>query len=877
MITPAHGPTAAQMLDWGLDPAWSRMVEFTTPDGTDVRWHILDNGADPVHGTLVCTHGNPTWSYIWRDLLAQAPTGWRVVAVDQTGMGFSGRGTPRILAERIGELVAFCNRHTPGPVAMAAHDWGGPVTIGAAAQLDCRALVLTNTAVGLPDGVRMPPLIALARSAATFGCERTPAFVGGTARMTDRQHRDALRAPYRGRARRHAVAEFVADIPVGPTDPSWMTLQQVARDLDSMTCPVLLAWGGRDPVFHHRFLADLVARVPHAQVQVFASAAHLVTLDAPVADLAWTWLQTTVPDLNRSGQDLRDPAPHDAAPHDPAPHDPAPHDAAPHDLAPHERVSPAGPVASPGGDAEPEAGVSFAAVTARLVARSSDTSVAYRGPGGPRSWQELSAHAHRIASQLVADGLVPGDRVALLVPPSADCLAAAYGIWLAGGVVVAVDAQIGLRPMRRLMRAATVQWAIGTARTARLARVVGLTPGARHMVVPEPPGPAVGPTHAGITLPDLLPDAMAAVVHTSGATGPAKPVVYTHGALAAQRDAMLEQFPMGAFTTSFAPFTLVGPALGLTCSLPADVTPGALDFDAFAAASAGTTTAWLSPAAAQRVVDTAGGRTAPMDLIMLAGAPVPAALVKAVEAITGADVRAPYGMTEAMPLTDGTTPAATGPHGGTCTGRPLTGVEVVIADLDTADLDTADLNAADLDTAGPNAGQAATGTDISTLASTWGEILVSAAWMRAGYDRRWGLTRDATVTMDGTVFHRTGDVGYLDATGRLFQLGRALHVIATPAGPLPCVVPEQAVLSATGRSAAAVGVGPVGTQALVVVLDADSDLALADLPTTAAVRSACATPVAAVLTGRLPVDIRHRTKVDRVALAADAARLLAGR
>ena len=159
-------------------------MEFETADGRSVAWHVLDNGAEPVHGTLVCTHGNPTWSYIWHEFLALAPEGWRVVAVDQSGMGFSNRGTPRVLAERIDELVAFCEAHTTGPIVMAAHDWGGPVTVGAAARLDCRALVLTNTAVALPDGVKVPPLIAAARSAVRVVCEQTPVFVEGTAQMT---------------------------------------------------------------------------------------------------------------------------------------------------------------------------------------------------------------------------------------------------------------------------------------------------------------------------------------------------------------------------------------------------------------------------------------------------------------------------------------------------------------------------------------------------------------------------------------------------------------------------------------------------------------------------------------------------------------------
>ena len=112
--------------------------------------------------------------------------------------------------------------------------------------------------------------------------------------------------------------------------------------------------------------------------------------------------------------------------------------------------------------------------------------------------------------------------------------------------------------------------------------------------------------------------------------------------------------------------------------------------------------------------------------------------------------------------------------------------------------------------------------------------------MRAGYDRRWALNRDATTVVDGRPFHRTGDVGYLDDEGRLFQLGRRMHVITAAAGPLACVVPEQQVLAGTGRTAAAVGVGPTGTQVLVVVVDTDASLGLADLATTAAVRAACA-------------------------------------
>ena len=103
--------------------------------GTEHRWHVLDNRAEPRQGTMLCVHGNPTWSYLWRRFLSAAPSGWRVVAVDQLGMGWSERlprgmsprewPPPRRLADRIldlGDLTAALE--LDGPVVTVGHDWG---------------------------------------------------------------------------------------------------------------------------------------------------------------------------------------------------------------------------------------------------------------------------------------------------------------------------------------------------------------------------------------------------------------------------------------------------------------------------------------------------------------------------------------------------------------------------------------------------------------------------------------------------------------------------------------------------------------------------------------------------------------------------------
>jgi olefin beta-lactone synthetase len=812
-----RGPDPVDLRRWGLDPAWSRRVRVTPVAGPSVDWHVLDTGEGP-QGTIVCVHGNPTWGYLWRDFLTHLAPGWRVIAVDQTGMGWSERTPPRRLAERVAELVAFCVQETTGPLVLVAHDWGGPIALGAAAELPVRAVILGNTGVAKPAGVAVPPLIAAARRMVDLVCRRTPAFVAGTARMTAPEHRDALRAPYRSAARRAAVADFVADIPLDPADPSWAALQRSADTLAGLAAPLLLVWGGRDPVFHDRFLADLVARAPRADVHRFAGAGHLVPLDAPMAEVAAAWLDRVL----------------------------APGASGPPDVGVGSRPDDAG----------------FRPVTAALAERADDEGLAYAGPDGTVSWRDLAARSELVAQHLVGSGMGPGARVALLVPPGADLLVATYGIWRAGGTVVVADAGLGPLALRRALRGATPTWAVGTPRTLLASRALGLAPGARRAALGRWPG-AVDLTGRTVTaparLPDLAPDWVAAVVHTSGATGPAKPVRYTHGALAVQRDVVASSFAMSAgeaFTTSFAPFVVLGPALGVPCVLPdIDVRrPADLDHDRLAAACARAPVgvAWLSPASARRVVATAAGRTVALRLVMLAGAPIDADLVRAVGAVTGADVRSPYGMTEAMPLTDGVDPARAGPLGGTATGWLLPGSEVAVVPLDN-----------------PRGARRPPGE--------WGELLIAAPWMRAGYDRRWATDAEATVIRDGRAFHRTGDVGYLAADGCLFQLGRVQHVLHPATGPVASVAVEQPVAAAIGRSVAAVGVGPVGTQAVVIVVDGPGRLRLAEPALTATVRRAGTDTVAAVLEGPLPIDIRHQSKVDRTSLAGAAAAVLAGR
>jgi pimeloyl-ACP methyl ester carboxylesterase len=199
----------------GLDPAWSRLVPVTDADGVERTFHVLDNGVtDPV-GTLLCVHGNPTWSYLWRGLLAAAPAGWRVVAPDHLGMGHSERlDSARTLAQRVDDLGRLTDiLGVTGPVVTVAHDWGGILSMGWAHRHrdQLRGIVLTNTAVSQPPTGKGPVLIRAAHVPliGENACVRTPAFVRGTTSLTwpllDEEVRDALAEPYGTPARRAGV------------------------------------------------------------------------------------------------------------------------------------------------------------------------------------------------------------------------------------------------------------------------------------------------------------------------------------------------------------------------------------------------------------------------------------------------------------------------------------------------------------------------------------------------------------------------------------------------------------------------------------------------------------------------------------------------
>ncbi len=860
----------------GLEARWSREVRAQDSTGAPRTWHVLDSHAglpdsapEPV-GTLLCVHGNPSWSYLWRRIVAAPPPGWRVLAVDHLDMGFSERtGTVRPLAQRIEDLdtltdaLGLTGRGATGPIVTVAHDWGGPISLGwALRHVDRLAgVVLSNTAVHQPAGASAPTVIRAARLPVALPAvtSRSRTFIRAALLMSHPapapQVRAGYYAPYSQASRRHAIKDFVADIPLDPDHVSAATLDGIAEGLGALAdVPVLLLWGPRDPVFSDLYLRDLIGRLPHADVHRYEGSSHFAPEDAPTfAEDVAAWV------VSRS-------------------------------LA-------ADPVADAAGPPVPDTGRAlWAGISERAAdpATSHAPAVTELGPDGVRatiSFAELDARVANVAAGLAQLGIRRGARIALLVPPGADLTAALYGIWRAGNVAVVVDAGLGIRGMRVALRSAGPAYVIGSARGLAAARLMGT--GAELISV----GPIPEPTRRGLGVrwsleqieargaqsapaPAPRADDPAVIAFTSGATGPAKGVLYRHGQLQAQRDHLASLY---AITTSdrlvaaFGPFALFGAALGIPSAVPdMDLTaPRTLTARALgdAAAALDATMVFASPAALANVVATADtvrptGRSAlaRVRILLSTGAPVPAETLHAMRRLLpAAEAHAPYGMTEILPVADidlaGLDGAGLG--NGVCVGAPVPGVVVELAPL------------------GPDG---VPGTARTTVADVTGEVCVSAAHLKDRYDRLW-VTDHAATPAPG--WHRTGDVGHFDSAGRLWIEGRLVHVIVTAEGPVTPVGIERRVEAVPGvRRAAVVGVGPRGAAQVVVVVEGEgtrrpglAPAALRDAVREAAAGTSAPRPgIAAVLVvGHLPVDIRHNSKIDRIAVGRWAQRVLDGR
>ena len=270
----------------------------------DIALSYLDEG--PRDGeVVVMLHGNPSWSYYWRQLvlgLRDPALGkaYRCIVPDHVGMGLSDKpddardASPRYdytLRSRVEDLTTLLDTlGITGPVTLAVHDWGGMIGMAWALRHlpQVRRLVILNTATfPLPPDKPMPRSLAFGRDSALgalairgFNAFAALASYVGVAKPMPPAVRRAYVAPYDSWRHRIATLRFVQDIPLRDGDPAWPLVEEAGRRLHELADrPAFIGWGLRDFVFDRHCLAAFTAALPRAEVHAFADADHYVLED----------------------------------------------------------------------------------------------------------------------------------------------------------------------------------------------------------------------------------------------------------------------------------------------------------------------------------------------------------------------------------------------------------------------------------------------------------------------------------------------------------------------------------------------------------------------------------------------------------------------
>ncbi len=540
------------------------------------------------------------------------------------------------------------------------------------------------------------------------------------------------------------------------------------------------------------------------------------------------------------------------------------------------------------------------------------------------SFAEFESLSNRYANGLASIGINQGRRVLVMVRPGFDFVAIIFALFKLRTVPVMIDPGMGVRRLLECIRQVELHAVIGVG-AAQVVRV--LRPRSfrtvRHVVT-------VGRRWfwGGSTLSQLARDAddhfeigetaadeTAAILFTSGSTGPAKGVVYTHGMFEAQVQSIQQHYdikPGEVDLPTFPLFALFDPAMGMTCvipdmdpSRPANVDPARI---VRAIIDRGVTNTFGSPALWRRVAAHCvhhGIKLPSIRRILIAGAPVPFHVIEQLRSVIDpdADVHTPYGATESLPATSisgreivalrcavnyasasatkscavnpfsapdherDSNPAScavnpfSAPSGkprGTCVGRPLANIILSLIRITDEPIPT-------------------WSDDLLVADGEFGEIVVSGPVVTKEYFGLPAATASAKIRDGDSIRHRIGDIGYRDGDGRVWFCGRKAHRVETTSSTLYSVLCES-VFNQHGdvQRSALVGVGEQGHKVPAIVVEPRSGrfpkkavardrivkelLQLgADDPMTSGIKH--------VLFHRdLPVDVRHNAKINREAL-----------
>jgi len=513
------------------------------------------------------------------------------------------------------------------------------------------------------------------------------------------------------------------------------------------------------------------------------------------------------------------------------------------------------------------------------VSRDQNNRVAYTH----MTFRQLDQESDCIAAGLERVGIVRGTKTILMVKPCLDFFAITFALFKAGAVPVVVDPGMGIKRMLSCMKESMPEAFIGIP----LAHVLRtfcpgyfnsvktfVTVGRRlfwggfnmsHIRKVPWTSHSIAKTKKNET---------AAILFTSGSTGPAKGVVYTHGNFDAQIKQIKAHFeitPDEIDLPTFPLFALFDPALGMTAVIPdMDPTkPALVDPKKIIEAiiNQGVTNMFASPALLNRV-----GRYGEKNKIKVpslkrvvsAGAPVPHANIERFSKMLSetAEVHTPYGATEAVPIISissneilGETRDLSDQGYGNCIGRPINNIDIRLIHISDSPIETFS-------------------EDLLIPQGEIGEFIVKGDLVSKSYYERPRHNALHKIKEGDEIWHRMGDLGWLDKSNRFWFCGRKSHRVITQKGTL-YTIPCESIFN-TNKSvyrSALVGIGPSGNQTPVICIELEEGNKLDKKKIgrellLLAKQNVITRDIKIFLFHKsFPVDIRHNSKIFREKLA----------
>ncbi|MFO7760363.1 MAG: fatty acid CoA ligase family protein [Thermodesulfobacteriota bacterium] len=529
----------------------------------------------------------------------------------------------------------------------------------------------------------------------------------------------------------------------------------------------------------------------------------------------------------------------------------------------------------------------YQALTRQAGERGGETAlIVPKKSGGYQGWtfQEILGESRDYARGLSFLGVKKGDRVMLMVPPSRGFISLTFALFSLGAVVILIDPGMGFKNLGRSISQVNPRVFIGSPKahifkffsgksfqdtdlslgTGLLSRILAGNPDRIKQLRRQGPGiPGV----------ETNQDELAAVIFTTGSTGPPKGVQYTHRIFAGQLSLIRDYYdirPGDRDQPAFPLFGLFSIGLGATVVLPQmdPSRPAKVNAAKFiktiieqeVSYSFGSPAIWnvVSRYCLPKKITLSS-----LKKVLMAGAPVSGELVARVKKILPpeAEIHTPYGATEALPvasisdyeiLTE--TRDKTRAGQGTCVGRPLPGIEIQVIKPVSATLGF-------------------WSEAIVCPPGEIGEIVVKGKVVTRAYDGQVQETEQAKINDGNSFWHRMGDMGYFDRRGRLWFCGRKAHRVETVDRilyPIPCeaIFNEHPLV----HRSALVGIGSAGNQKPVLIAEPvngriNRKNLLKDLEKIGARNQLTADITAFLIHPCFPVDIRHNAKIFREKLA----------